>query len=220
MSIKLMGVQISNYYNVVKIGLLEKGLEFEEIYQPPSQEEDLLTKSPMGKIPVIEVAEGCISESGAILSYLERLQPEPALFPADPFTAGRAQQIHTFIDQYLDSPVRRLLGAAFFGAQTSPEEIEAVKQELAKGVRALKRIGSFDAYIAGATFSHADIAAFTQGHFISLVLGTLGQGNPIAEIDGYSAYVARLMQRPAFAKTGADQSQALKKMMAERAAGG
>ncbi len=111
------------------------------------------------------------------------------------------------------------MGAAFFGAQATPEEIEDVKQELAKGLRALMRIASFDSYIAGPTFSHADIAAYTQGYFTTMVLGALGQGNPMGEVEGYNAYIARLMKRPAFAKTGADQAQALQQMMAARAAG-
>lgn len=37
--IKLHGASISNYVNKVKLGILEKGLEYEQIRIAPSQEE-------------------------------------------------------------------------------------------------------------------------------------------------------------------------------------
>ena len=56
--LKLHGFPSSNYYNVAKLALLEKGIEFEEIlcfvgageeYNP-----EYLDKSPMGKVPALE----------------------------------------------------------------------------------------------------------------------------------------------------------------------
>lgn len=49
--LKLHGFSISNYYNMEKIALLEKGIEFEEVDTRPSQEDDYLSMSPMGKVP-------------------------------------------------------------------------------------------------------------------------------------------------------------------------
>ena len=54
MNIKLHGMYLSNYYNVVKTVLLEKGIVFEEVNQSPSQEDGYLDKSPMGKVPCLE----------------------------------------------------------------------------------------------------------------------------------------------------------------------
>jgi len=51
--IKLYGFPISNYYNMVKMALLEKGMEFEEVIVKPSQEDIFLVKSPMGKVQCI-----------------------------------------------------------------------------------------------------------------------------------------------------------------------
>ena len=44
---------LSNYYNMVKTVLLEKGMDFEEVLILPNQESDFITKSPMGKVPAI-----------------------------------------------------------------------------------------------------------------------------------------------------------------------
>ncbi|MCB1051125.1 MAG: glutathione S-transferase family protein [Acidobacteria bacterium] len=76
---KLYGLGVSNYYNVAKLGLLEKGLEFDEVETRPNQEEWFLALSPLGKMPALQFGEHSLSESQAILHYLEALKPEPRL---------------------------------------------------------------------------------------------------------------------------------------------
>ena len=71
--IKLYGLKMSNYYSLTKALLIEKDLAFEEIKAPPSQSEDYLARSPMGKMPSIEVDGQFLSESIAIFNYLEQL---------------------------------------------------------------------------------------------------------------------------------------------------
>ena len=61
--IKLYGLRMSNYYSLVKAVLIEKGLDFEEVKAPPTQKEDNLARSPMGKMPSIEVDGQYMSES-------------------------------------------------------------------------------------------------------------------------------------------------------------
>lgn len=51
--IKLYGMPLSNYYNTIKLCLLEKGIDFEEVANPPNQESDYLSKSPMGKVSTL-----------------------------------------------------------------------------------------------------------------------------------------------------------------------
>ncbi|MDG2277860.1 MAG: glutathione S-transferase N-terminal domain-containing protein, partial [Pseudomonadales bacterium] len=87
--IQLYGLKMSNYYSLVKALLIEKGVDFEEVKAPPTQEDDNLARTPMGKMPSIGVDGQYMSESLAIAGYLDRLQPEPALLPNDPFAAGK-----------------------------------------------------------------------------------------------------------------------------------
>ncbi len=56
--LKLGGFAISNYYNKVKVALLEKGVAFEEVNCRPSQEPDYLERSPMGKVPFLDLGNG------------------------------------------------------------------------------------------------------------------------------------------------------------------
>jgi len=64
--IQLYGLTMSNYYSLIKALLIEKGLDFEEVKAPPTQEEDNLARSPMGKMPSIGVDGRYMSESLAI----------------------------------------------------------------------------------------------------------------------------------------------------------
>ena len=73
---KLCGFPISNYFNKVRIAMLEKGLQFElDPNCRPSQNPDLLARSPMGKVPFLEVDGRTLSESQVICEYLEEAYP-------------------------------------------------------------------------------------------------------------------------------------------------
>ncbi len=168
--LKLHGVAISNYYNIVKQTLLEKGMEFEEIHTPPSQEAAFLAKSPMGKIPCLETARGFISESQAIIEYLEETQPTPGLYPADAYERAKTREIIKYAELYLDAPARRLLGHVFFGAPLSQEAHEQTRPAIEKGLAAFKRLARYEPWVAGKDFSHADIVLL---HVMGLVLAIL-----------------------------------------------
>ena len=74
--IKLCGFSASNYYNKVKFVLLEKGIPFEEVHVLFSPPDELLGRSPLGKIPFIETDEGVLTESQVIVDYLEAAYPQ------------------------------------------------------------------------------------------------------------------------------------------------
>lgn len=84
----LCGFPISNYYNKVKLALLEKNVPFaEETVMTKSTDEAVLNASPLAKIPFIRTPDGALCESAVILDYLEAAYPNPPLLPADPFAA-------------------------------------------------------------------------------------------------------------------------------------
>ena len=74
---------ISDYHNKVKLTLLEKQIPFQEELMYPSQDEALLKRSPLGKIPFIETENGDLSESFASVEYLEETFPRSPLLPSD-----------------------------------------------------------------------------------------------------------------------------------------
>ena len=62
--IKLCGFRVSNYHNKVRLVLLERGIPFDEDCEvKPSQKDEYTAKSPMGKVPYLEVDGERIRES-------------------------------------------------------------------------------------------------------------------------------------------------------------
>ncbi len=86
---KLYGFAVSNYYNMVKLALLEKGLPFEEVTFYPAQTPESLAISPRGKVPVLGVDAGYINETAIILEYLEQSQRARRSCPAIRSSARR-----------------------------------------------------------------------------------------------------------------------------------
>lgn len=155
--IKLYGFPMSNYFNMVKMTLLEKGIEFEYVNVETSQDEAMLARSPMGKVPFIETADGFLSEANIILEYLEDLGTGPALLPANPIEKARTRVLMKQLELYIELPARTCFPEAFFGGTVTDDVKEAARTNLAKGVACLKRSGAFSPYIAGSEFTLADI---------------------------------------------------------------
>lgn len=213
--LKLYGFSVSNYYNVVKAALLEKGLPFEEVLVYPSPE--LLQQSPMGKVPCLETEQGALSESQVMLDYLEELQPEPRLYPADAFARAKVRELLRVIELYLELPARRLYPEAFFGGKVSAETKAEAKADLAKGVAALARLTDFQPYLAGDSFSYADLAAAIHLPLVRDAGQRIYDDNVLAELPNLADYLQRIRQRPSMQQVLADYKQGLSDFMNMRA---
>lgn len=156
---KLHGVPLSNFYNMAKHALLEKGAPFEEVVTAPSQEPDFLAISPMGKVPVLETDDGPLTEAPAIIEYLDMKYPDNPLYPADPYARARVIQLMRIVELYVEAPIHPLVGT-IFGRDVPDHVIAAARPGAEKGLAALARLAKFSPYIAGPTFTAADIVAF------------------------------------------------------------
>tara|TARA_R110002072_G_scaffold170552_2_gene324102 strand:+ start:12525 stop:13142 length:618 start_codon:yes stop_codon:yes gene_type:complete len=154
--IKLYGFPISNYYNMVKMTLLEKGIEFEEVIVKPNQQADYLACSPMGKVPCLETDQGFLTETGVIIDYLDDLGQGPSFYPAEPFEKAKVRELIRYLELYIELPARRLYGDVFFGRPASDTEKQSVRKELEKGFAALRRLAHYSPYIAGSDMTYAD----------------------------------------------------------------
>ncbi|MDA7726467.1 glutathione S-transferase family protein [Pseudomonadales bacterium] len=158
--IKLYGLRMSNYYSLTKALLIEKALDFEEVKKAPSQKEDFLMLSPMGKMPAIEVDSVYLSESIAIAGYLERLQPQPALLPDDAMHAAKVMELVCHLKLDVELVARRLLPEVLFKQPVSEETKVTVKVDLAKGMKAVERLFVGAPYAAGDQLTLADFYTF------------------------------------------------------------
>lgn len=155
--LKLHGFAVSNYYNMVKLALLEKGVPFEEVPFFGGQLPQALAVSPRGKVPVLETEHGFISETGVILDYIEQTQPGKALLPADAFGQAKVRELLREIELYIELPARTCYAEAFFGTAVEPLIKERARADLLAGFATLKRNGQFQPYVAGEQLTIADL---------------------------------------------------------------
>ena len=170
--LRLHGFSFSNYHNLVKVVLLEKGIPFEEVVTYPPADEAYRAKNPSGKYPCLELEDGTfLGESKVILNYLEDAYPRVPLLPEDPSRRARVRELMEVIDLYLELPARRLYPEVFSSSGKVSDEVKsAVRPLLAQGVAALKRLACFDPYIAGPELTLADFSA--TFHFVPVVLAS------------------------------------------------
>ena len=217
MSLKLCGFAASNYYNKIKQQLLEKGVPFEEVLAWSSQDEALLARSPMGKVPFVEVDGRTLSESQAIAEYIEEVYPEKPLLPRDPFARAKVRELVVCLDLHVELVTRRLYPEAFFGGKVSDETKQQVEKALPKGLKALMRIAKFAPFAAGSEFTLADCAAIQHLPLVTLATRRIYGRDFMEPYPQVPAYLKEMGQRPATQKVVEDR-KVNAKLMAEKAA--
>jgi glutathione S-transferase len=207
--IRLCGFQLSNYHNKVRLALLEKGIPFEEDADcKPSQEEAYLAKSPMGKVPYLEVDGARLCESEVIVEYLEDRFPQKPLLPADPLARAKVRELVTILELHIELVARRLYREVFFGGKISDEAKEGVRRDLAKGIRAFKVLAKFDPFVAGKELTLADCAAAAHLPLVSSATKLAFGRDALEEIPQVKGYLKMLGERPAFARVNAGNKAA------------
>lgn len=207
----LHGFPLSNYYNKVKLALLEKGLPFEE-HNVSLKDKDasVYAASPLGKIPFITCDQGSLCESQAILDYLESAHPETPLLPPDPFAAAKVRELVTFLDWHLEMAVRQLYGAAFFGAPPLGESnLARIRREIEQKIAGVQRLLKMAPYAAGDTFTMADCCAFVDLPLAGMATKAVyGEDLLLAQGLDYKAYVKFIAERPSAQRVVADRKAA------------
>jgi glutathione S-transferase len=203
----LCGFSVSNYYNKVKLALLEKGVPFtEEPTKTGSKDEAVLACSPLGKIPFIRTEDGALCESQAILDYLEAAYPNPPLLPADPWAAAKVRELIHFIELHIELVARELYAKAFFGGDISEGNAARVRKLLEKNIAGFKRLAKFSPYVAGNTFTQADCAAWASLPVVAMATKAVyGQDLLAAAGIDWKPYVKFVGERPSAQKVSADR---------------
>jgi len=216
--LKLYGFSVSNYYNMVKLALLEKGLPFEEVPFYAGQSPEALAVSPRGKVPVLGVEQGFISETSVILEYIEQTQGGRSLLPSDPFQRAQVLALCREIELYIELPARACFAEAFFGMPV-PEAIkEKSKAELLLGIASLGRHGKFAPYVAGDSFTIADLYFVYSVDLACGVAGKLFGLDLLAELPKAKALLEHLQALPNALRVAADKEAAMPAFMAMVAA--
>ncbi len=214
--IRLCGFAASNYYNKVKLALLEKNVPFEEELAWVGQTD--LSATPLGKVPYIVTPQGPLSESTVILEYIEQAYPEHPLMPADPFAAAKVRELVRYLELHLELVARNLYPEAFFGGKVSDAAKEKTLAQLEKNIAAFAGLARFSPFVAGDSFTLADCAAAVHLPLISSATKAIYGRDLLAALP-VRDYLQQINERPAVARVNADR-KANTALMLQRAKGG
>jgi len=198
----LYGVNASPFVRKVRVVLAEKGIAYEhDPIIPFNVSPEYKRISPLGKVPAYRDGERTLADSSVICAYLERVKPEPALYPSDPYEYARALWFEEYGDSGL-APVmgpkiffQKIVGPRFFNQPTDEAVVaKAVAEELPALFDYLEgQLASGDALVGG-RFSIADIGIATQ--FVNL--RHAGFGVDAKRWPKLARYVAAVHARPSF----------------------
>lgn len=85
----------------VRIGLALKGLDYQtqghDLRLGEQKSQDYLALNPQGMVPALQVDGVVLTQSPAILEWLEEICPEPPLLPRDPVSRARVRAMMSLI---------------------------------------------------------------------------------------------------------------------------
>lgn len=208
--LELCGFSASNYYNVVKLAMLEKGLAFQEVLTWLDETDS--SASPLGKVPYLRTEDGPLCETSVILDYLEARYPESPLLPPGAYPAAKVLELQRFLDLHIELVARNLYLEAFFGGKVSDVAKASTEKQLEKNIAALGRLVQFSPFIAGPSFSLADCTAAAHLPLVLAVTKQIYGRDMLADLP-VRDYLKRLAERPTVQRVAADRKANTEQMM-------
>lgn len=169
---KLYAFPVAPNPTKVKVYLAEKGLdvpiELVDLREGAQKRPDFLARNPLGKLPVLQLDDGSVlTESLAIIEYLEELHPDPPLIGTSPEERAKTRELERLCDIGVLLNVARWIHATKspLGWPPRPEVAEFAKQQLDQHLGVLDpRIGA-GPFVAGERLSVADCTLWAALNF-------------------------------------------------------
>jgi glutathione S-transferase len=114
----LYGVLGSPFVRKVVVALAEKSMTYdrEDVLPITGVNVEFRKMSPLGKIPAYRDGDRTLADSSVIIAYLEKIKPEPSLYPSDAYEYARA----LWFEEYGDSGMIQVAGQIFFQKVVAP----------------------------------------------------------------------------------------------------
>ncbi len=181
----------------LRVYLGEKGLAVEyvtvNLVEGEQHQPAFLGLNPMGGLPVLELDDGTrLSESLAIIEYLEELHPEPPMIGRDPLERARVRRLERIADTGVLMRVARLFHATravLPGSKPDPATAEAARAGLDRPLAVLDAELDGAPFLAGAQPTIADCTLFAA--FEMARLGELDVERPANLQRWYEAFGQR-----------------------------
>jgi glutathione S-transferase len=179
----------------------EKGLGYElEPLVPFNVSAEYKKKSPLGKIPCLEHDGRPLPDSSVICAYVEKVQPQPPLYPTDAWDYGQALWLEEWSDGGMVAnamaPIfqERVIKKLFKQPADEARFAKARDEALPGFLDYLEgRIGD-QQYLVGGRFTIADIAVASP--FVNIAHA--GVTVDAARWPKAAAYLDRIHSRPSF----------------------
>src|SRR5262245_31325886 len=163
---KLLDFNLAPNPKKVRVYLREKGLtlpiEQVDVMSGKNRTPEFLERvNPLGGLPVLELDDGShLTESLAIMEYLEELHPEPPMLGTTPLERARIREAERICDLGVLLAVGTIFQntSPFFAGRVkqSPDAAETARGRLAAALKVLDRSIGAKPFVAGDRPSIAD----------------------------------------------------------------
>ena len=196
----------SPFGRAVMATLEEKGASYRLAPLPPggARSPEHLTRQPFGRVPAMEHDGFGLYETQAILRYLDRVLPHPALTPADAKRAARMDQVMNVNDWYLFHGVgnvivfHRIVGPRLLGLAPDEAAIANAMPKAHVVFAELARLLGEQSFFAGEGISLADLLVAPALDFFTGTPEWSVLGAPHANL---VAWLERMEARPSMKAT-------------------
>ena len=180
--IRVHGHPLSPFVRKALLALEIKGVDYElNVVMPGTDDPAFRSISPLGKIPVLEHDDFTVPDTSVICRYIDRVYPEPRLFPEDPKLEATATWIEEFADTRLMEACaglfqQRFLFPNMMGQPTDEAVVEHIlNEQMPKVLGYMESIVPESGALVGGAVSIADISVVTA--FVQATYGDF-------EVDG------------------------------------
>ena len=168
--IELIGAPFSSYVWVVRMALEEKGVPY-DLVPAAMHSPEVLAIHPFGKIPVMRHGDLALCESKAITTYIDKTFSGPKLIPDDARGSAEVEQWVSLVNTTIDPCLIRTYLFAYLiprgaGGQPDRAAIDAVLPAMQQQIHVLDRAVGSTGYLAGDSFSLADIYLLPVLHLV------------------------------------------------------
>lgn len=216
MTMKLYGAALSPFVRKTRVVLALKGLEHESVMVDPNNKPEGYEEiSPLGRIPALEIDGRFLADSAVICAYLERIQPEPALYPGDAYDYARTLWFEKYADYELGTQCtfkvfRNRVVKRLIGQQCDEQEaVAALEKSIPTLFDYLDGELRDKQYLVGDRLTVADIALASQ----MVNFAHAGERPDADRHPGLAAHTERMHALEPFAETIAKESGFLKKVL-------
>jgi glutathione S-transferase len=206
------GIPVSPFVRKVRVALAEKGIAYDlDPVLPVNVSADYRKKSPLGKVPAFQDGDKTLADSSVICAYIEKVHPNPPLYPSEAFSYARA----LWFEEYGDGGLVPIVGGkVFFQRVVNPRFFNQATDEAVVKKAIEEELPPMFDYLEGELASGAKTIVGDK-----LTIGDIGIASPFVNFfhaggtvdpkrwPKLAAYLAAIHERPSFRNLIAEEKK-------------